>query len=156
MLLATPKFKRPTHALCSLLRATVSSVNVSGGSSNPVGTLTSSLGHQPYVWPTPDGYPDSVQAWGKSLQPRWTMASTLVDGRLSWASVDPIKTLAKVPGGLTPGRQAAAINQVLTGGTLPQDDMLKLQMFIDQNLGTTQTLRDALSIAASLPGFQWY
>lgn len=156
MPLATPKLKRPTHLLCSLLRATDSTVTVSGQSSNPIGTTTAALGHRPYTWETPDGFPDSVQAWGSSLLPRWTAATDLLDDRINWASVDPIKTIAQIPGGLQPGRQAQAINMLLANGRLPQRDVINLQMFIDQNMGTTQTLRDAIGIAASLPGFQWY
>jgi len=153
---ATPKLKRPAHYVVSLLRALGGEVVAPGGVSNQIGSSLVVMGHQPHRWPTPDGYPDSLEAWGQALLPRWTFASDLNDQRLRWASIDPVRAISQVAGGLGAGRQASAINQILSGGQLPEEEMLMLQMFIDQNGPTTQTFRDAISVAASLPGFQWY
>jgi uncharacterized protein (DUF1800 family) len=153
---ATPKLKRPAHFAASLLRATGGQVVADGQRTNYVGTTMAELGHEPHRWPTPDGYPDSVEAWGQALLPRWAFASRLLDRQLRWAYVDPIRAIGQVPGGLGAGRQADAIGRVLSGGALPEEEMLQLQMFIDRQGATTQTLRDALAVAASLPGFQWY
>jgi len=152
----TPKLKRPTHFAVSLIRALGGETIALGGRSNYFGVTTTVLGQPPHRWPTPDGYPDSVEAWGQALLPRWTFASDLNDRRIRWAYTDPIRAIGQVPGGLGFGRQAMAINQILSGGALPEQEMLMLQMFIDQQGATTQTLRDALAVAASLPGYQWY
>ncbi len=153
---ATPKLKRPQQFATSLVRATAGQVAAVGSSRNDVGSAMASMGQQPYRWPTPDGYPDSLTAWGKSMLPRWSFASRLLDGREQWATIDPLLALAQIPGGLQPGGQAQGINQMLTGGAIPDDQVLELQMFIDQRSATAQTLRDAISIAASLPAFQWH
>lgn len=153
---ATPKLKRPQYFATSLARATGAKVAAVGSSRNYVGSAMAAMGQQPYRWPTPDGYPDSLTAWGKSMLPRWTLASRLLDGREQWATIDPLLALSQVPGGLQPGGQAQGINRMLTGGAMPEDQVLELQMFIDQRSATAQTLRDAISIAASLPSFQWF
>jgi len=152
----TPKLKRPAHFGASLIRAMDGEIIALGSRSNTLGASLALLGHQPHRWPTPDGHPDSVEAWGQALLPRWSYASDLNDRQLRWADTDPIHALGQVLGGLQPGRQAWAVNQVLTGGQLSEEEMLKLQMFIDHTGATTQTFRDAFTVAASMPGFQWY
>jgi uncharacterized protein (DUF1800 family) len=153
---ATPKLRRPAHYAVSLVRALGAQVVALGDRTNRIGSTMALLGHQPHRWPTPDGYPDSVEAWGQALLPRWTFASDLGDGRVSWARVDPVRAIAQASAGLSAGRQGAAIAEILGRNVLTDAEALKIQMFIDQRGATTQTLRDALALAASLPGYQWY
>jgi uncharacterized protein (DUF1800 family) len=151
--LTTPKFKRPMHLVGSLLRATDATIT------DPLGPLYVALlmGHFPFYWPTPDGYPDKLESWATSALPRWQWCTWLFDGSLAqYVEVDP-DTLIASAGGNAPGEQANAINSILTGGRLPPSDVAILQDFYDNAIGSDQfAIWDTFGLAASLPSYQWY
>jgi hypothetical protein len=78
----------------------------------------------------------------------------MFDGVLP-ASVD-LLTLLQSEGGDAPGAQAEAIDRILTGGTLPANELALLQQFYDDISADPLALQDTFGLAASLPGFQWY
>jgi hypothetical protein len=39
------------------------------------------MGHAPFQYPTPDGYPDDELPWMGTLMARWNFAMTLAEGR---------------------------------------------------------------------------
>ena len=124
------------------------------------GLLNATLGHAPSACPTPDGYPEPVQAWGTAVHPRWAFASALFDGTLRFATVDVNRLLGSVPNGATVGHEAHTINQLLTGGQILPEDQQRIQDYIDW-LRTpltpmTAIYRDAFGLAVSSPSFQWY
>lgn len=144
--LATPKFKRPFHLTASLLRSADAEVT------NPLSVVFHLfvMGHAPFLWPRPDGYPDTIEDWGASLLPRWQFASALFDGQIRDVTVDASALLAaRDP---APGEEASAINDILTGGMLSTAEEAELQQFVAG--GTTTT--DWFGLAASVPGFQFY
>src|SRR5262249_20886730 len=69
-----PKFRRPFHLVASLLRSLESEVS---DALVPLFFLYG-MGHMPFGHAQPDGYPDTVEAWGSTLLPRWGFASALL------------------------------------------------------------------------------
>ena len=37
------------------------------------------LGHRPFEWSAPDGYPDDLSSWGSGVLPRWSFAFAIFD-----------------------------------------------------------------------------
>jgi uncharacterized protein (DUF1800 family) len=150
--LATAKYKRPFHLLTSLFRAT----QAAPGDMAVIRDSLKRMGHLPFAWPAPDGYPDKLDAWGKAVLPRWEFTSQLFDNELIGTTVDVLGLIAS-EGGDVPGQEAQAINRVLTGGILPSDEVVLVQQFINEVSGTdVEVIRDAFALMASLPGYQWY
>jgi uncharacterized protein (DUF1800 family) len=89
---APPKLKRPFELLVSMLRATNANYD---GNTDLVRRLDR-MGHRPFAWPTPDGYPDRAEVWGGNLLPRWNLADDLANGRLPGVQIDLWKIAEKV------------------------------------------------------------
>ena len=147
------KLKRPYHMVTAVMRAAqVPSTNLLN--------LTVELlrmGQVPYWWPTPDGYPDTINAWGKALLPRWEWNSRLfgkeIDGN------HPVySTLQTLLGSAPPGSSTAeAIAWVMTGGDVDPDYVADVQAFIDSQFTTPKVvLREAFALMASSPSYQYY
>ena len=78
------KFKRPFHFVVSALRAT----NASTDASRDVLDTLVRLGHAPFRWATPDGYPEEAIHWRNTLLWRWNFATALIGGRVRGSTVD--------------------------------------------------------------------
>ena len=72
------KFKRPFHFVVSALRAT----NASTDGKKPVIDALLQMGHAPFHYPTPDGYPAEAKHWTGTLLWRWNFALALCHGKL--------------------------------------------------------------------------
>jgi len=91
-LFATPEFaqarrtklKRPFHFVVSALRAT--DARTDGGQA--LHEMLRRMGHAPYQYPTPDGYPDDEMSWLGTLLWRWNFAAALVENRIDGTHVD--------------------------------------------------------------------
>jgi hypothetical protein len=150
--LSTPKFRRPFHLMVAALRATEASVASPRFLSNHLATM----GHIPFYWSPPDGYPDSLEAWGSSVLPRWQFASALFGGDIPAVSMD-LEGAMEAAGGVGEGTQAAAINRVLTGGQLPAAEVDAIQQFYDEYASSdVDVVGDAFGLAAAMPRFQSY
>jgi len=147
-----PKLKRPQHFASSLLRA-------SGMQVQSAFLMTDGLqrmGHMPYDWAPPNGYPDSLGAWGSSVLPRWEFASNLLAGVYLGSTFDPDEFLLSV-GNPPKSQLAAAIDERLTGGRSPAVEVALVQRYLDQfALLTGFLVREAVALAASMPRFQLY
>jgi uncharacterized protein (DUF1800 family) len=144
-----PKLRRPHHFVCSLLRATDASVTQYA----KIVQELAKLGHAPFAWLTPDGYPDSLEAWGSALLPRWSFAERLFDGSIAGASVD----VAGLLGNVAPAAIAARIDAVLTGGALDPTDVQVVQSYVSAFTPATDARRrEAFALAASSPSYQYF
>lgn len=88
------KLKRPLHFVASALRAC-------DAPCTPDATLLERLerlGHAPYSWPTPDGYPDAAEHWRAGLLQRWRFADELAHGELAAAPVDAAQLIVRAGG----------------------------------------------------------
>ncbi len=73
------KFKRPFHFVVSALRAT----NASSSADRPVLSYLERMGHMPFRYPTPDGYPAAAVHWRATLLWRWKFALALANNRIA-------------------------------------------------------------------------
>src|SRR6185295_5409953 len=64
------------------------------------------MGHVPFHFPTPDGYPEAAEPWTGTLLWRWNFAVALTTGRLDPTSAD-VEALAR-RAGLDPRRASPA------------------------------------------------
>ena len=151
------KFKRPYHVVTSIMRAArVSSSNLLA--------LTSELqrlGHVPYWYATPDGYPDTVEKWGRSLLPRWQFLSRLFGGYAGGGiignTVDTIG-LGDLMDTAPPGSNyAQQIDWVLTGGDSDPAHVAEVQAYKDAHPNKPNAvLRESFVLLASSPSYQLY
>ncbi len=75
--LAQPKYKRPVNFLLSALR--MLNVETDGIA---LRDYLVRMGQLYFNWPTPDGYPDTSEAWQGNLMPRWQFAFALIRDEL--------------------------------------------------------------------------
>ncbi|QDV05654.1 hypothetical protein Poly30_11530 [Planctomycetes bacterium Poly30] len=148
---STYKLKRPLHLVISALRATDATT------SQPMGLIEElrKLGHVPFAWGAPNGYPDALGAWGSNLLPRWSYASDLLDGQVSGTRVSSA-SLNALLGGVPPAMVAETLDARLFGGTLAAVDRAELQAFVSGvPVWNGAAAREAIALALSLPSFQF-
>lgn len=109
-----PKFKRPFNFLVSALRATAADVH------QPDALLDylARMGHSPFQYPTPDGYPEEAEPWYGSMLWRWHFVYALSRNEVPGVTVD-WKGLQRDAGG-----EDALIARLL--GSNPEQDELHL------------------------------
>ena len=78
------KFKRPFNYIVSALRAT----NAVTEAERPLTEYFLRMGHSPFHYPTPDGYPEEATPWMSTLLWRWNFATALTEGRLETTRLD--------------------------------------------------------------------
>lgn len=83
-------FKRPGRFIVSALRATRAETNAG----EPVVEFLRRMGHAPFQYPTPDGYPIEPEPWLGTLLWRWNFALDLTAGRIGGTRIDETKLLA--------------------------------------------------------------
>ncbi len=146
------KLKRPLHLVVSLTRAILLPSSVP----EMLAVELDNLGQQPFLRTTPDGYPDHIRDWGTSMLARWTYAVRLMsfDVPFNRPSLPNIHALlATAPPGSS---LAEAIDWMLTGGRLGEEVRGKLQRYLDTHPMTDVVLREAIALAASSTGYQFY
>jgi hypothetical protein len=149
MLWAPPLFKRPFHLVASALRVLQANVTALDTIRS---TYLSGMGHAPFAWGPPNGYPQSYEYWGGLPLPRWNLAFNLANGSVSGVSVDVQ--------GLTAGATTAEaivdrIDRLAFAGEMPAAQRASLAAYI----GATPTLtkiKDAFGLALASPAFQWH
>ena len=88
------KFKRPHHFIVSALRATGAETDAG----KPVAAFLDRMGHAPFQYPTPDGYPEESAPWMGTLLWRWNFAVALAENKIKGTKLDA-KNLATRAGG---------------------------------------------------------
>ena len=124
------KLKRPFHFVVSCLRTT-------GGKTDagePLLKYLHRMGHAPFHYPTPDGYPEEATPWLSTIPWRWNFAVKYARDKIDGTQCDPesLERLARVGGidkaGLVPwlfGRLATS-EEMETWHACPQGDRLAL------------------------------
>lgn len=153
---APPKLKRPFELLVSLLRATGARYD---GDARLVERLDR-LGHRPFGWPMPDGYPDTADQWTGSMLGRWNLALDAVDGSLPGVRID-LGALQKAAGPDGAGASALPFfGWLFLGRDLDAPDAAALRQFA---LGAGappasfdhDQLATLVGLLAASPAFQW-
>lgn len=143
------KYKRPFHLVTSILRPLDFQVTQPERWSEHLNLL----GHDPFRWPTPDGYPDRMDAWASGGQTRWAFASGLFGDLIPGVHFDPASVFAGIP----KSQLANAANRHLTGNALAARDVVAIQLYADSFPSVTDLLlREVMTLAASAPSFQTY
>jgi uncharacterized protein (DUF1800 family) len=88
------KFKRPFHYIVSALRATNAETDADRG----ILSFLEKMGHVPFRYPTPDGYPARAAHWHATLLWRWKFALALANNRIKGTRLERDK-LPRVLGG---------------------------------------------------------
>lgn len=88
------KFKRPFNFIVSALRAT----NAQTDGAQGVIEYLHRMGHAPFSYPTPDGYPEEAMPWMGTLLWRWNFAVALSKNRIGGTQVRLDKLLANTGG----------------------------------------------------------
>jgi uncharacterized protein (DUF1800 family) len=148
------KFKRPFHFIVSALRALNAQIpSQPAASSSPLRTQLAYNGHEPFHWLTPDGFPDSLEAWGGALLPRWNFAVALMWNQLAGVTVD---VNALLNGAVTADAIAARLDQVMFGGAMSAADKTRIRDYLLPDNPPAARISEAIGLAVCSPGFQWY
>jgi uncharacterized protein (DUF1800 family) len=143
------KLKRPFHLAVSALR----SLNPAVTSTKPVDEgLMQLLGHEAYVWDTPDGYPDRIEYWAGGILPRWQCATTM--SQFQSNSTIAVDTTAYRAG--SPAAAVDLIDQNFFAGEMPVSFRTELLTYAGTTTITDAKVRELLSLAISSDPFQWY
>ena len=148
----TPKISRPLHYVSSLLRTPGVEL------SSPVGVLNSLLvmGHLPFGWEAPDGYPDSADAWGTSVLPRWDFAYRVFGGLVPGvtASAGALYAALGSPGLSNLTERAS---ELLANKNLEPSELRLVEEFVQSGVasGGEELLRSTLTLIASCPSYQY-
>lgn len=78
-------FRRPFGFIAATLRATDASTD----GREAVMDALERMGHAPFQYPTPDGYPMEAAPWHGTLLHRWNFAAGLAAGTLGGCAIDP-------------------------------------------------------------------
>jgi uncharacterized protein (DUF1800 family) len=88
------KFKRPFHFVVSALRAT----NAETDARRPLTDFLVRLGHAPFRYATPDGYPEEASHWQSTLLWRWNFAAALAVNRIKGTRIEPDRLIERAGG----------------------------------------------------------
>jgi hypothetical protein len=145
---APMKLKRPFHLTASALRALNPTVVSLTSLSNSLNTL----GHLPFAWDTPDGYPDKLEYWAGNIVPRWSFGS-------QFSNFNSVSTLQVDTAPYRAGSTAAAIDlidQNFFGGEMPAVTRTGLTTYINGGTFNDTRMRETIGLALSSNAFQWY
>ena len=126
------KLKRPFHFVVSALRA----ANAEMSDEKPVLSFLDKMGHTPFRYPTPDGYPAEASHWYATLLWRWKFAVALANNRIPGTRIEREK-LARDFGG-----EAALMASVLGRQPAPEES----DAFLKSG--------DGLALLLAAPAFQ--
>ena len=142
-------FKRPFHYFVSAMRV----LNVNVTTYSTIRSDLTSIGHQPFNWLAPNGYPQSFEYWGTLPLPRWNFVSNLAIGGISGVTVD---TTPFTNGATTAKQVADRIDAAIFVGQMPAADKDALITFMKPDPPTLTRMRDGIGLALSSPAFQWH
>jgi len=148
----TPKLSRPMHYVCSVLRTP----GLAMVSLNGVTASLSILGHTPFDWTAPDGYPDDVDAWGSAVLPRWDFAFRVFYGSMPGVLAPP-GALFGALGNPTGDELVGRIGELLAGGNLAPSELRVVDEFIQSGVAGAgvDAMRNALALVACCPSYQY-
>ena len=141
------KLKRPFELVTSLLRVT--NANYSGN--RGLVQQLESMGHRPFGWTTPDGYPDTAIEWTGNMLNRWNVCLDAFSGNLSGVSVN-INALRESSQTEEQAELIRFFGRLFLKRDLTPNDETALSEFMrnaDDDLALT------LGLMSASPAFQW-
>jgi uncharacterized protein (DUF1800 family) len=153
-LMAAPaKFKRPHHLMISALRSSGAVVSPTATLLSTLRSYLTSMGHVPFDWETPDGYPDRIEYWAGNELPRWnsmTNISNATSGQFAVADTNFTKF------GSTAAAIVDSIDLMAFGGEMNTHTRQDLTTYLSAGTINTTRIRETLALALSSSAFQWY
>ena len=151
---APAKLKRPYTFMISALRA----LNGDVGNYGALIRWLELLGQAPFLWPSPDGYPDDSISWANNLLPRWNFCLSLLDGQvrgvrvplgriLDAANVDNVNEAFEFFGWLIFGRKLDEESFSLIARYVATDELT------DDD--ARPRMNEAIGLMLASPSFQW-
>ena len=157
-ILATPDFetsaglkvKRPFDFVVTAMRVTGAECRAGGKEID----LLTRMGHVPFRYPTPDGYPEEPEPWMGTLLWRWNFALALATGRLGQSKCD-LEALAR-RAGLDPARNSPAdMAPLFLGRAATPSEREAVEAYASRPGGDRGARRrEAVALVLAGPGFQ--
>ncbi|NDJ53204.1 MAG: DUF1800 domain-containing protein, partial [Chloroflexi bacterium] len=153
---APPKLKRPITLMASALRALRADIRNRG--IREIAQRLRWMGHIPFMWPMPDGYPDVANDWLNNLLPRWNFAFDLISGGFEQIDIDfdqltEAAQVADVPGALR------FFSRLTLGHALNTELLAQLEQHVGatdlSQDGVRQRVGEAIAALLASPEFQW-
>jgi hypothetical protein len=161
---ARQKFRRPLDAVVAMMRTLTPGLDVDNP--DPIAYTLEGMGHMPYFWHPPNGYPEPAGAWinTNGILQRWNTAMQLAlagDGYFEGAALnlDLVVQQANTVGELVD----VAIERVL-GSEISPEDRNQLIAYVSRDANSDQPLTEELrrtklpglvGILMASPYFQW-
>ena len=155
------KFRRPLEFMVAMLRLTRADVQ----NSDWLGQALIAMGHLPFFWQPPNGYPDGAGAWlnTNGLLNRWKAAFALMTKSTGGTVKLPFNEL--IPPVQTAAELVDKATLLLLGGTIHPEDRDQLIAFVASGAKPSDKLdqqtRDAklpllMGLLLASPYFQWH
>ena len=144
---APPKFKRPLEYVISVLRSLQATYN----GSKPLVERLQTMGHRPFGFNTPDGYPDTADEWLGSLVPRWNFVQDVVTGQQAGVSIG----IQHWTGIAQEQGQQALANAILLRDMTPTEQQAITSIIPNASNLNQSDVRANLGVLLSSPTFQW-
>jgi len=103
---ATTKIKRPFHFIASSLRALAADTYAHASLTE----YLNRMGHAPFQYPTPDGYPDQSSYWLSTLLWRWNFALSVCSNKVPEVTIE-LSELATAIGAATRGKKTKTLTK---------------------------------------------
>ncbi len=141
------KLKRPFRYVVSSLRALGADAHARG----ELQRYLERMGHKPFQYPTPDGYPNVAGEWLATMLWRWNFALALAEGRLGDAKIDVDELLDAL--GADKKNPVTPVMRHLLGRDPTPAEREALEAYLASEPGQRQPRR-ALALALASPAFQ--
>ncbi len=157
---APPKLKRPFELMASLLRATNANYD---GNRNLI-DLLDRMGHRPFAWATPDGYPDKAVGWANNMLPRINLALDLMNEELSGVKIDIWDIAERMDAERNAEKLLHHFGRLVLARDLTINESAALWNFATGGSGKKPNLNDdkgrdqmlqTLGLLLASPAFQW-
>lgn len=145
---ARPKLKRPLHYLTSAVRGAFAEI----ADFNAFFTILEALGHVPFFWHPPNGYPDTEGYWSGLLLPRLDFAL------LAFAEPEPILTLSPelFAEGASPAARTQWAEALLLAGGMTEGTQAVIEQHARDAPSAHLGARETLALTLASPEFQYY
>jgi Protein of unknown function (DUF1800) len=146
------KYKRPFHLMVSGIRAVDGDVSLYHYLAN----YLYGAGHYPFLWPPPNGYPDTIGYWSPLQLPRWSMFASLLNDELPSTRISVGTLIEGCRGAEAVMRRLE--ERLFAMGIGPKDREV-LKGYLGPASAVTPPLRvikEVVGLALSSPSFSWY
>ncbi len=156
---APPKFKQPYEYVLSTLRPFSYDVHDDRRFMRGLRAPLDAMGHIPFTWPAPNGFPDVAAHWTASLLTRWNVALSVASNQVpgAAANLDPLFALLAAEGAtLEPDSALSFLARYLFGRALTADEQTILLDFVRAAPGgNTEQIAAGIALLLASPAYQY-